>query len=335
MKSDKHKIWQTFVENDILTFDMLIDTCTLVILKNMKLKKGNTSVDAFTGGKIKLVNNILLYYTFWYQDDRDTLAEDRILWDKDNFRNWKSNGYPKSTAAYTASQASNATTTKVIPTEIISSSKIISNSNIDPADDVEIDNGKFQSSTVNVPIITTTPAPEIHANMLSKEEVISNIPAICIIVSDKAVTLNEIRTERVSNEEAISNLDVVDVDDVYLNKDFPANGDDNEIDNSIHVVAADDDETTTTTTTTTTTKEIPTKIILTDMNLNLNINSSKEEGTEPGNVSLSWNVVAVAVAVAVAAAATDIDNKINNQKFCSSTVAIPTTTTPLVFVLNK
>ena len=52
---DQHDIHQTFIQNDILTFDQFIDTSTLEILKNMKLKKGNAIVDAFTDGKIKLV----------------------------------------------------------------------------------------------------------------------------------------------------------------------------------------------------------------------------------------------------------------------------------------
>ena len=74
--SDQHDFRQMFIQNDILTFDLLIGTCTLVILKKMKLTKGNTSVDVFIYRKNKLVNGILLYYTFLYQDDEDILAED-------------------------------------------------------------------------------------------------------------------------------------------------------------------------------------------------------------------------------------------------------------------
>ena len=104
---DQHDIRKTFIQNDILTFDLLINTCTLVILKNMKLQKGNNSVDAFTDEKLKLVNNVLLYYTFLYQDDEDALAEDPTQWDKGDYRKWKSRGYPLSTDAYNASQAGN------------------------------------------------------------------------------------------------------------------------------------------------------------------------------------------------------------------------------------
>ena len=67
-KNYKYDIWQTFVENDILTYDEFVDSQNLVSLKKMKRKKGNTSVDAFTDGKLILVNNTLLYYNFLRQD---------------------------------------------------------------------------------------------------------------------------------------------------------------------------------------------------------------------------------------------------------------------------
>ena len=60
-KGDRHDIRQAFVENDILSFDLLMDSCTLETLKKMKQKKSNSSVDAFTDVKLKLVNNALLY----------------------------------------------------------------------------------------------------------------------------------------------------------------------------------------------------------------------------------------------------------------------------------
>ena len=60
----------------------------------MKQKKGSTSVDAFTDGKLKLVNGILLYYNFLCQDDEVAEAEDPTLWVKACFRKWKSDGYP-------------------------------------------------------------------------------------------------------------------------------------------------------------------------------------------------------------------------------------------------
>ena len=36
VKSDKHEIWQTFVENDILSYDKFVDTHTLASLKKLK-----------------------------------------------------------------------------------------------------------------------------------------------------------------------------------------------------------------------------------------------------------------------------------------------------------
>ena len=75
-KGDKHDIRQAFIKNDILTYDLLIDGWTLTIMMKMKQRKGNPRVDAFTDEKLKLVNNILLYYNFLCQDDEEALAED-------------------------------------------------------------------------------------------------------------------------------------------------------------------------------------------------------------------------------------------------------------------
>ena len=63
VKSDEHEIWQAFVENDILTYDYdeFVDSQNLESLKEMKRTKGTTSDDAFSSGKLILVNNILLY----------------------------------------------------------------------------------------------------------------------------------------------------------------------------------------------------------------------------------------------------------------------------------
>ena len=73
---DQHDILQAFIQNGIITFDLLTGMCTLRFLRNIQLKKGTDSADALNVGKLKLVNNLLLYYTFLYQDDKDTLAED-------------------------------------------------------------------------------------------------------------------------------------------------------------------------------------------------------------------------------------------------------------------
>ena len=108
---DQHDTRQTFIQKNILTFDLLIGMCTLRILRNTKLKKGNHCVNAFNEGKLKLVNNVLLYYNFLYQDDEDALAEDFTQWDKGDFRKLKSKGFPLSTDAYNVLQTGNSFST--------------------------------------------------------------------------------------------------------------------------------------------------------------------------------------------------------------------------------
>ena len=88
-----------------------MNSCTLEILKKMKGKKGNSRIDAFTGVKLKLVNDVLLYYNFLYQDDADALVEEPVQLVAEQFRKWKSRGYPLCTDAYNASRAGNSTTT--------------------------------------------------------------------------------------------------------------------------------------------------------------------------------------------------------------------------------
>ena len=109
VKSGKHEIWQTFVENDILTYDEFLDTHTLESLKKLKQKKGNSSVTEFTDGKLILVNNALLYYSFLCQDGEVAEANDPTLWDKDKFRKWKTDGFSLSTKALNSKQTGNTT----------------------------------------------------------------------------------------------------------------------------------------------------------------------------------------------------------------------------------
>ena len=78
---NQHDIRQAFIQNGIIIFDLLTGMCTLQFLRNMQLKKGTDSGDALNGGKLKLVNDVLFYYTFLYQDDEDTLVEDPTWWD--------------------------------------------------------------------------------------------------------------------------------------------------------------------------------------------------------------------------------------------------------------
>ena len=73
----------------------------------MKQMKGNTSVVAFTDGKLILINNALLYYNFLRQDGEGATENDPTLWYKDDSRDWKGNGFPLSTKALNASQTGN------------------------------------------------------------------------------------------------------------------------------------------------------------------------------------------------------------------------------------
>ena len=84
---------------------------TLEILKKMKMEKGNNRIDAFTTGKLKLVNNVLLYYNFLYADGEMVLAEYPTQWIRDDFRQWKTLGYPVNTAALNISQTGNKANT--------------------------------------------------------------------------------------------------------------------------------------------------------------------------------------------------------------------------------
>ena len=111
VKNSKYGIWQTFFDNDILNYNELFDTHTLESLKKLKQKKGNSNIIRFIDGKLRLVNNALLYYKFLRQDDEVTTANNPTLWDKNDFRDWKSDGFPVSTKALNASRTGNTTTT--------------------------------------------------------------------------------------------------------------------------------------------------------------------------------------------------------------------------------
>ena len=82
---EKHEVWQAFIENNIITFDLLISSCTLEILKKMRRKRGNSLIDAFTEAKLKLVNDVLLYYIFLYKDNGENLVETPDQWAKRDF----------------------------------------------------------------------------------------------------------------------------------------------------------------------------------------------------------------------------------------------------------
>ena len=73
----------------------------------MQITKGNSSGDALNKAKLKLVNDVLLYYNFLYADQEYAKADNPVQWIKQDFKIWKIWGYHVSTAAYNASQATN------------------------------------------------------------------------------------------------------------------------------------------------------------------------------------------------------------------------------------
>ena len=93
----------------------------------MKRTKGTTSVDAFSGGKLILVNNLLLYYNFFRQEGQGKIAIYPTLWNKEDFRDWQSDGFPLITKAQNATQAGitvNATNATLKTTNTAATSKI-------------------------------------------------------------------------------------------------------------------------------------------------------------------------------------------------------------------
>ena len=76
-------------------------------------EKGTDTVDALNKSKLKLVNDILLYYHFLYKDEEYAEAEDPINWIVQESKIWKSEGYHVSTVAYNASQTANSATATV------------------------------------------------------------------------------------------------------------------------------------------------------------------------------------------------------------------------------
>ena len=86
--------------------------CDLQYHRNMQLTKGTDTSNALNKGKLKLVNDVLLYYSFLYKDKELVKTEDPSQWNISEFKVWKSNGYHVSTATYntsTTASAANAT----------------------------------------------------------------------------------------------------------------------------------------------------------------------------------------------------------------------------------
>ena len=105
VKRDKDEILLTFVESGILPYDEFVDNHNLESLKELNRKKGNNSVVVFTDGELILVNNAFLYYNFLCQKRKVATANDPNQWNKDDFRDWKSDGSSLSTKAQNVSQS--------------------------------------------------------------------------------------------------------------------------------------------------------------------------------------------------------------------------------------
>ena len=75
---DQHDIRQAFIQSDIKDFELFVSSCEMEFLRDIQLKKGNSTGDALNKAKLKLVNNVLLYYEFLYQDKEYAKADDPI-----------------------------------------------------------------------------------------------------------------------------------------------------------------------------------------------------------------------------------------------------------------
>ena len=101
---DQHNIRQAFIQNGITSLNLFTGMCDLQYHRNMQLTKGTDTSNALNKGKLKLVNDVLLYYNFLYKDKELIKAEDPSQWDILEFKVWKSDGYHVSTTAYNASK---------------------------------------------------------------------------------------------------------------------------------------------------------------------------------------------------------------------------------------
>ena len=108
---DQQDIRQAFIQGDIKDFESFISSCDKEYLQNMQLKKGTDTCDALNKAKVRMVNDVILYYDFLYQDKEYAKDDDPTQWIRQDFKIWKSWGYHNSTAAYTASLTVNTTTT--------------------------------------------------------------------------------------------------------------------------------------------------------------------------------------------------------------------------------
>ena len=78
---DQHNIRHAFIQSGITSLNLLTGMCDLQYLWTMQLTKGTDTGNALNKGKLKLVNDVLLYYNFLYKDKELVKVEDPSQWD--------------------------------------------------------------------------------------------------------------------------------------------------------------------------------------------------------------------------------------------------------------
>ena len=177
-------------------------------LSDMRRQKNDVSTP-FDDMRIKLINNVLLYYHFMRNNNNKVMAENPDQWGKRDFKKYKkSRGFPTSTAAYNASLAGNATTPtpSVIHKEIvlnkdnIPNSLINKNSNLNGVadDDTEIYNAihVVAADDNETTTTTTTTTPVIHTDLVSTNNVNSILDVVTAPkVVSKGLNLNSVAAD--------------------------------------------------------------------------------------------------------------------------------------------
>ena len=116
-----HEIQLMFKEYDLTDYDKFLGYDKQLLL-DIKRKKHYVSI-LFNNQKIKMINDVLLYYKFMSKNKDNVIAEDPVQWVMDEFKEWRINGFPISNAAYTASLAGTTTTTTSTGPAVFSVSK--------------------------------------------------------------------------------------------------------------------------------------------------------------------------------------------------------------------
>ena len=105
----------TFIHEQIFTFEDFCVICDVETIKTFQRNDGaNNLVQAFSNAKLKMIGNVILYYDYLMNDQRETLAGNPCIWAKSDFLKWVSTPKVGTTATQNASntttqQASNVT----------------------------------------------------------------------------------------------------------------------------------------------------------------------------------------------------------------------------------